>query len=191
MLPLMWQSLPAEGRQNAHDSFFQEPWQNNRNDAPGGYECEKARWGGSHAGHLVCGLPTEGTATNKTCWSQFLALCTLRSLGRGLRGGGGGGEGQNSCTATPSPRAAALLLMDTSPGFSQEEPGFIRQGEKQRKRSQIIPSPRRTRPKPSRERRQAPRRCGRLLSPSSCLLHTRFPYSDAALRGQLLGRLSP
>jgi len=56
--------------------------------------------GGSHAGHLVCGLPTEGTAANKTCCSQFLALCTVRTLRRGLQGE----KGEMAAQQTPLPR---------------------------------------------------------------------------------------
>lgn len=52
-------SVPAEGRHGARRSIFPRDVTNNSNDAPGGPECEKARRGGCHAGHLVCGLPAE------------------------------------------------------------------------------------------------------------------------------------
>lgn len=165
LLLLMWQSFPAEGRQNAHDSFFQEMLQTIVTMPLVGMNVKRHDGGGSHAGHLVCGLPTEGTATNKTCWSQFLALCATRALPARTSGE----EGQNGCPANSSPHGILSACDGYQPRLQPKRGPVLLPGEKNGKNN-----PKRFHPHVGLEQEQAGNlgkhySALRLLSPSSCL----------------------
>jgi len=125
---------PRWGQAKCPWLIFPRDVTNNSNDAPGGYECGKARRGGSHAGHLVCGLPTEGTAANKTCWSQ---LCATRALLEGLQGR----KGKMAARQTPLPRHPICLWWGPTLSSAKAGTGFLAWGEKWQKQSQRVPSP--------------------------------------------------
>lgn len=126
---------PAAGRHGAHDSFFQEMLQTIVMMPLVSMNVKRHAGGGNHAGHLVCGLPTEGSATNKTCWSQFVGAVCEESPSAGTLGG----KRAKRLLSKPSSMCWCWLL---TPCARKQGTGFIAQGEKRQKTTRNGPTPR-------------------------------------------------
>lgn len=170
MLLLMWQSFPAEGRQNAHDSFFQEMLQTIVMMPLVGMNVKRHDGGAAMLGTLCVGCQRRVLPRTKPAGASFLALCATRALLQGLWGK----EGKMAARQTPLPMASHLLGMGTQPCLQPKRGSVLLPPERKKKKKNGKNNPKQLHPHVGLEQEQAGN-LGKhysaltLLPPSSCL----------------------
>ena len=162
LLLLMWQSFPAEGRQNAHDSFFQEMLQTIVTMPLVGMNVKRHDGGAAMLGTLCVGCQRRVLPRTKPAGASFWHCVRREPLLQGLRGK----KGKMAAQQTPLPMASYLPVMGTNPVFSQRGDRFYCP---RRKTAKTIPNSSIPMRDWNKNRQGIWESALRRLSPSSCL----------------------
>lgn len=151
LLLLMWQSFPAEGRQNAHDSFFQEMLQTIVTMPLVGMNVKRHDGGAAMLGTLCVGCQRRVLPRTKPAGASFWHCVRPEPFCKDF-----GEEGQNGCPANSSPRGILSACDGYQPHLQPKRALVLfAHREKWQKQSQKVPSPCKTGTRTGREFRKA------------------------------------